>query len=320
MKYLITGGAGFIGSHLSEKLLKEGHSVTALDNLVTGSRENIKGFIKHPEFRFVESYVEDSKMLEQVISESETIFHLAAAVGVDIVVNNPIHTIETNIRGTENVFQFAAKHNKKVIIASTSEVYGKSTKDTFSETDDLLLGSPVNYRWSYAASKALDEYLGMAYYKEKNLNVTIVRFFNTVGPRQTGQYGMVIPRFVSQAVNGKDITVFGTGGQSRCFCHVFDTVRALMLMDRCENVRGETFNIGSQHEISINQLAEMITKACGSSSNIVHIPYSEAYSPGFEDMLRRKPNIDKINEATGWTPEKSLDNIIEDVKNYTIAN
>lgn len=316
MKYLITGGAGFIGSHLCETLLTAGHSVTALDNLSTGSTENFRSYISHPNFRFVIGSVEDSHDLGTLMAWADTCFHLAAAVGVNLVVNDPVHTIETNVHGSENIFKYASLTDTKVIYFSTSEVYGKAIRDNFSETDDLLIGPPTHYRWSYAASKALDEYLALAYHKEKKLKPIIVRLFNTVGPRQTGRYGMVLPRFVKQAINNESLKVYGDGEQIRCFCHVADTIRALTALDNFPDAIGNIFNIGTTHAISINDLAKLVIKTTGSSSDIIHIPYSEAYGPGFEDMQRRVPNTNKVNKAVSWTPKKDLITIIKEVKKY----
>jgi len=314
MKYLVTGGAGFIGSHLTEALLAADHEVTVLDNLSTGSTANMATVIDHPRFRFVLGAVEDSHDLGTLMVWADTVFHLAAAVGVDLVVKNPVHTIETNVHGTEQVLRYAALTSTKVVIASTSEVYGKATSPVFRETDDLLIGPPTHYRWSYAASKALDEYLAFAYHKEKDVRTVIVRFFNTVGPRQTGRYGMVLPRFVTQALAGEPLRVFGDGEQSRCFCHVHDTVRALLALDAAPAAEAQIFNIGTTVPISINELAARVIELTGSSSDIVHIPYSEAYGPGFEDMHRRVPDTTKLQALTGWRPEKTLAEIISEVK------
>jgi UDP-glucose 4-epimerase len=316
MRYLVTGGAGFIGSHLTEALLAAGHDVAVIDDLSTGSTGNLRDVLDHARFRFVLGAVEDSQDMGKLMAWADTVFHLAAAVGVDLVVQKPVHTIETNVHGTENVFRYAALTSTKVILASTSEVYGKAAATVYKETDDLLIGPPTHYRWSYAASKALDEYLALAYAKEKGLRTVIVRLFNTVGPRQTGRYGMVLPRFVQQALRGEPLRVFGDGNQTRCFCHVHDTVRALMALDSSAGADGHIFNIGSTDPISINDLAARVIALTHSRSTIVHIPYSEAYAPGFEDMRRRVPDTTKVRELTGWRPQKSLDQIIGEVKEH----
>jgi len=316
MKYLITGGAGFIGSHLCEALLNGGHSVVALDNLSTGTTENFHSYVTHPKFRFVLGSVKDSQDLGTLMADADVCYHLAAAVGVNLVVNNPVHTIETNVHGSENVFRYASLTKTKIIYFSTSEVYGKATSKNFSETDDLLIGPPTHYRWSYAASKALDEYLALAYYKEKKLQPIIVRLFNTVGPRQKGRYGMVLPRFIAQALNNEPIQVFGDGKQTRCFCHVHDTIRALLAIERNPLAVGEIFNIGTTRSISIYDLAQLVIKITASSSKIVFIPYSEAYAPGFEDMRRRIPNTQKVESFTDWQPQKELETTIMEVKQY----
>ena len=316
MKYLVTGGAGFIGSHLTEALLGGGHEVTVLDDLSTGTTDNFESFVNHRAFRFVLGSVENSHDLGTLMAWADTVFHLAAAVGVDLVVSDPVRTIETNVHGTENILRYAALTGSKVLLASTSEVYGKATSPVFRETDDLLIGPPTHYRWSYAASKALDEYLALAYHKEKKLCPVIVRLFNTVGPRQTGRYGMVLPRFVTQAMQGEPLRVFGSGAQTRCFCHVQDTVRALIGLESAAQAVGEIFNVGTTTPISINELAARVIAVTGSASDIVHIPYGEAYGPGFEDMLRRVPDTGKIRDLTGWEPQKSLDEMIREVRDH----
>ncbi len=314
MKVLITGGAGFIGSHLSEALLDRGAEVAVLDDLSTGRIENLRHVLDAPGFRFIHGSVENDADVGAACTWADLIFHLAAAVGVDLVVRHPVRTIETNVHGTENVLRYAALHDARVLLASTSEVYGRSTAAAFRETDDLLIGQPTLYRWCYAASKALDEFLALAYHKEKRLRTIVVRLFNTVGPRQTGQYGMVLPRFVGQALRGEPLRVFGDGEQSRCFCHVQDTVRALLLLTERPGAEGEIFNIGSREAISINDLARRVIELVDSDSEIVHIPYEEAYEPGFEDMRRRMPDTSKLRALTGWRPEKSLDQIILEVR------
>jgi UDP-glucose 4-epimerase len=313
MRVLITGGAGFIGSHVADVLLQAGHEVAILDDLSTGSLDNLQQALGRSGCRFVQGRVESSADLAPLMVWCDQVIHLAAAVGVDLVVKSPVHTIETNIHGTEQVFQLAAHCGRRVIAASTSEVYGKANAPTFVETDDLVIGPPTHYRWSYAASKALDEYLAFAYAKEKGLHTVIARFFNTVGPRQTGRYGMVLPRFVQQALAGQPVRVFGDGEQTRCFCHVFDTVHALLLLLDCPAADNEIFNIGSPSQISINDLARRVIELAGSGSAIEHVSYEEAYAPGFEDMRRRVPDIGKIRTLTGWQPARDLDTIIRDV-------
>lgn len=320
VKYLITGGAGFIGGHLCELLIGEGHNVTVIDDLSTGSLKNLAKVTNHPNFRFVLGSVETSLELGALITWADVVYHLAAAVGVDLVVKEPVQTIETNVHGTENVLKYAALSRTKMIMASTSEVYGRAQNPTFSEEDDLVIGPPTHSRWSYAASKALDEYLTLAYHKQKHMNAVIVRFFNTVGPRQTGQYGMVLPRFVKAALAGDPIRVFGTGEQTRCFCHVRDVINGLRAVETCEKADGEIFNIGRPSPISINDLAKQVIKITESKSEILHIPYSEAYEPGFEDMERRVPSIAKIQSCTNWQPKLDLDTIISEVRDYFETN
>jgi len=320
MRFLITGGAGFIGGHLTEALLAAGHDVTVIDNYSTGSPENLAGVAGHRGLKVIEADILDAtEILDREIAASETVFHLAAAVGVELVVKDPVRTITTNVHGTENVLKCAAKYDRRVIVASTSEVYGKSSHPEFSETDDLLIGSPFHSRWSYACSKLLDEFYLMAFHHACGLRGTVVRFFNTVGPRQTGMYGMVIPRFVGHALKGEPLQVYGDGGQSRCFCHVLDVVRALLLIiDRPETF-GNIYNIGSRHSITIGELAERVIERTGSGSSIELIPYEEAYAKGFEDMRRRMPNTTAIRELTGWKPELTLDRIIDDVRDHQLA-
>ena len=314
MKYLITGGAGFIGSHLSESLLDDGHEVVIADNFSTSTPDNLhriagrSGLVVHEL-----DVVENPETLEMLVKESDCVIHLAAAVGVELVVKDPVRTITTNVHGTENVLLPAAKYGKRVIVASTSEVYGKSSNEKFTETDDLVIGSPMNSRWSYACSKLLDEFFLMAFQRTEAFPGTVVRFFNTVGPRQTGRYGMVVPRFVSAALANEPIYVYGDGEQSRCFCHVADVVRALKMLLATPGSVGEVFNIGSQELVSIKQLAERVIAVTGSSSEIKYLSYDEAYAKGFEDMRRRFPNTEKINTLTGWKPEFCLDDIIRDV-------
>ncbi len=318
MKYLITGGAGFIGSHLTDVLLAGGHDVTVIDNLSTGRVENLSSALKHRSFRFVEGDINEPGELSDLAAWADTVFHLAAAVGVDLVVRDPVWTIETNVHGSENVFRAAGRTRTKVVLASTSEVYGRAVRRVFKETDDLLIGPPTHYRWSYAASKALDEFLALAYYKEHRLQPIIVRLFNTVGPRQTGRYGMVLPRFIQRAMRGEPLEVFGDGTQTRCFCHVRDTVRALTALEQTPAAVGQIFNIGTQHSISINELAERVIAVLGSRSSIVHIPYEQAYEPGFEDMQRRMPDISKVRQTTGWQPLEPLESIIREARDFFV--
>ena len=314
MKIFITGGAGFIGSHLTEALLNAGHEVVIADNFSTSTPANLDRVKGNPGLQVFElDIVEAPERVAELVKESDAVIHLAAAVGVEMVVKNPVHTITTNVHGTENVLAPAAKYGKRTIIASTSEVYGKSTNEKFSETDDLLIGSPFNSRWCYASSKLLDEFSLMAFHREAGLPGTVVRFFNTVGPRQTGRYGMVIPRFVAQALKNEPLTVDGDGEQSRCFCHVADVVRALMLLlDNKESI-GNIYNIGSQELVSIRELAQEIIKRTGSKSEIKAIPYEVAYAKGFEDMRRRYPDTSRIKALVNWQPEHTLADIIDDV-------
>jgi len=316
MRVLITGGAGFIGSHLSERLLSLGHQVVAIDDLSTGSLDNIASFRDESAYEFHQDTIFHREKLKTLIEDADVIFHLAAAVGVKKIVEFPVQTIETNVAGTEIVLSLAAARGKRVILSSTSEVYGKSTKLPFCETDDLVMGPTTNSRWGYACSKAIDEFLALAYLREMGLPVTVVRLFNTVGPRQTGQYGMVVPGFVKQALGGSAVTVYGSGEQSRCFVHVFDVVDGLVAILNDATTNGEIFNLGRVEEVSINQLAERVIEATGSDSKIVHIPYSEAYAPGFEDMLRRVPDITKARNWLGFSPKRTLDDIITDVVNH----
>jgi UDP-glucose 4-epimerase len=316
MRYLITGGAGFVGSHLSDELLARGHRVHVLDDLSTGGITNIRHLKAHPSFEYTIDSCHNGPMVAELVDSVDSVYHLAAAVGVELIVESPVRTIETNVHATEVVLSHAEKKRKPVFLASTSEVYGKSADVPFKETGDLLLGPTVKGRWSYACSKAIDEFLALAYWKERKLPTVIGRLFNTVGPRQTGRYGMVVPNFVRQAAAGDPITVFGDGAQSRCFCHVHDVVRALAdLMER-DDLYGEVFNIGSRSEVTIQGLAERVRTQLGSSSEIVAVPYDEAYEEGFEDMLRRVPDTSKIRTTLGWEPIKGLDDIIADVADH----
>ena len=313
MRALITGGAGFIGSHLAEALLAAGHQVSVIDNLSTGSIQNIEPLKTHPAFKYVVGDITNEPLLAELIDECDVVFHLAAAVGVKLIVEAPVHTIETNVHGTEVVLKHANKKKKLVILASTSEVYGKSTDVPFREDADLVLGPTPKHRWAYACSKAIDEFLALAYWKERKLPVIIVRFFNTVGPRQTGRYGMVIPNLVRQGLAGEPITVHGDGSQTRSFCHVRDVVGALLrLMDEPRAV-GEVFNVGNAEEISIMALAERVRAATGSRAPIVTIPYDQAYESGFEDMPRRVPDLTKIPAMIRYEPRADLDAILADV-------
>lgn len=310
---LITGGAGFVGSHLAEELLQRGDEVFVIDDLSTGRIDNIEPLKRHPKFHYVIDSVHNEPVLAEWIDRCDVVYHLAAAVGVKLIVESPVNTIETNVHGTEVVLKLANKKKKKVLITSTSEVYGKSTSVPFREDQDLVLGPTTKGRWSYACSKAIDEFLAIAYWHEKRLPVIIVRLFNTVGPRQTGRYGMVIPNFVQQALNKEPITVYGDGEQSRAFGYVGDIVSALADLARHPQAVGEVFNIGNTQEITMNALAERIKQMTGSTSEIVHIPYDRAYEQGFEDMPRRVPDISKIQRLTGYQPTVELNEILERV-------
>ena len=313
MRCLITGGAGFIGSHLSERLLRFGHEVIAIDDLSTSTVENILSFRSHPSYEFHGDSIFNRQLMAELVDLADIVFHLAAAVGVKRIVDYPVQTIETNVGGTEIVLELAAKRQRRLIIASTSEVYGKSNKLPFSEVDDLVLGSTYNQRWAYACSKAIDEFLALAYFRERKLPVSIVRLFNTVGPRQTGQYGMVVPTFVRQALLGQPITVFGDGTQSRCFGHVSDVLDGLLAVAADDSTAGEIFNLGNTEEITIRELADRVIAITGSSSPIRYVPYTEAYAPGFEDMNRRIPDISKAERWLGYRPKYGLDDILQDV-------
>jgi UDP-glucose 4-epimerase len=308
---LVTGGAGFIGSHLVERLLGDGKPVVVVDDLSTGSLANLQAVEKNPKLRVIESKISTCAGLPQLVADAESIYHLAAAVGVDLVVKSPIHVLETNLHETEVLLEAAAPHHVPILVASTSEVYGKSEKPAFSEEDDLLIGPPHQSRWSYACSKLMDEFLALAYAKERELPVVIVRLFNTVGPRQTGQYGMVLPRFIAAARCGEPLRVFGDGKQSRCFGYVLDTVEALVRLQNTPAARGEVFNIGGREEITILELAQRVVETLGSKSKIEFVPYSEAYAPGFDDMRRRKPVVEKLQRVTGFAPQTSLKEIIQ---------
>ena len=308
---LITGGAGFIGSHLAERLLSEGKAVVVVDDLSTGSRSNLEAALRHPRFRFIESKISTCAELADLVARAESIYHLAAAVGVELVVNSPIRVLETNLHETEVLLKAAAPHRVPLLLTSTSEVYGKSQKPVFGEEDDLLIGPPHQSRWSYACSKLMDEFLALAYAAQQGEPVVIARLFNTVGPRQTGQYGMVLPRFIAAAKAGRPLKVYGDGQQSRCFCYVSDTVEALVRLQNCPAARGQVFNVGGAEEITIRGLAELVRELLGSKSAIELVPYNQAYAPGFDDMRRRKPVLDKLESVTGFRPATPLRRIIE---------
>ncbi len=316
MRAFITGGAGFIGSHLAEALLAAGHQVSVLDNLSTGSIANIEPLKRRPGFHYAIDSVTNEPLLAELVDGCDVVFHLAAAVGVKLIVEAPVHTIETNVHGTEVVLRHANKKKKLVVIASTSEVYGKSTAVPFHEDADLVLGPTTKHRWAYACSKAIDEFLALAYWKEKKLPVVITRFFNTVGPRQTGRYGMVIPNFVRQGLSGQPITVHGDGRQTRSFCHVSDVVDALQRLVAEPRAIGQVFNVGNDQEISIMALAERVRALTGGRSDIVTIPYDQAYESGFEDMPRRVPDLTKIRALVGFTAQSDLDGILAGVIDY----
>jgi UDP-glucose 4-epimerase len=320
MRFLLTGGAGFIGSHLSELLLSHGHEVQVLDDLSTGSAENVSHLQSNPRFAQTTASVEDGELVAHLVERVDLVVHLAAAVGVKLVVDEPVRAIETNVHCTEIVLAHADRARKPVLLASTSEVYGKSEALPFREDGDLQIGATHRARWAYACSKAIDEFLAMAYWRERALPVTVVRLFNTVGPRQTGSYGMVIPRLVEQALAGRPLTVYGDGTQTRCFCHVADVTRALLGLIEDERARGEVFNVGATAEISILELAERVLALSGSDSEIVLVPYEDAYQEGFEDMYRRVPDIEKIGALLGWAPTRSLDQIIGDVIDFQRAH
>jgi len=314
--WLITGGAGFIGSHLAERLLEKGDAVLAIDDLSTGSLDNVAGLLANPNFQLARASITDEVVLDRMTSQADIIVHLAAAVGVRMIVERPVHTIETNVMGTEAVLKAALRYRRRTLIASTSEVYGKGSKIPFAEDDDVLLGSTARSRWSYAASKMVDEFLGLAYHSEFGLDVIPFRLFNTVGPRQSGRYGMVIPRFVRQALSNEPMTVHGDGKQSRCFCDVSDVTMALIGLALHPASPGRVYNIGGVEEIGILDLAERIRTATGSKSEIALVPYSEAYPPGFEDMQRRLPDVTRIGKLIGWRPTGGLDDILRRVIDF----
>jgi len=310
MRYLVTGGSGFIGSHLCETLVKRGDSVSVIDNLSTGSNQLSHGI------DFIEGSIFDQDLMAKLISNSDYVLHLAAAVGVFNIVNKPLESLMTNIKGTEIILELCAKYNKPILITSTSEVYGKNNNVPLSEDSDRVLGSPLLSRWSYSEAKAVDESMAYFYYQEKGLEVRIVRLFNTVGPRQVGHYGMVVPRFINAALKNEPLSVYGSGDQIRCFCHVEDAVRALLLVIDSDKAIGQVFNIGNNQQISIMELAKKVIEVTGSSSEIEQIPYEKAYPAGFEDMQRRVPDISKIKQVLGWEPVIYLDQIIKDIATF----
>lgn len=314
LNVLITGGAGFIGSHLADALLAQGYRVQVIDNLSTGRLDNIRCLLDNPNFHLARASVTNKIVLDRLASRTDIIIHLAAAVGVKLIVERPVHTIETNVMGTEAVLQVGRRYGCRVLIASTSEVYGKGNGIPFGEEDDVLLGATSKSRWAYAASKMVDEFLGLAYQREYGLPVIVFRLFNTVGPRQTGRYGMVVPRFVSQALRNEPITVYGDGTQRRCFCDVSDVVRAIIKLAQHPDAPGQVYNIGGTEEVRIRELAERVQAVTGSSSVITHIPYNEAYPDGFEDMLRRVPDTSRIKTLLDWQPQLSLDQILVRVR------
>lgn len=311
MNILVTGGAGFIGSHLVARLLSEGHEVKIIDDLSTGSLSNLSGFID--KVTLIEGSILSTNELAEAVAGVDYIFHLAAAVGVFNIVNNPLKSLLTNIRGTENVLELASKDKIPVFLTSSSEVYGKNISDSLKETDNRILGTPIALRWSYSEAKAIDESLAYAYYIEKGLPTRIVRFFNTVGPRQLGAYGMVVPRFIKSALANQPLTIFGNGNQTRCFAHIYDVIDAVISVAFAENTIGKVINIGNDFEISINQLAEKIINETNSKSEVIYIPYEEAYGDGFEDMERRVPNLDLIKQLVGWVPHRDLSTMISDI-------
>jgi UDP-glucose 4-epimerase len=316
MRYLVTGGAGFIGSHLCDALIKRGDSVVVLDNFSTGNKKNIEHLLDNPAFEIIEGSILDTEVVDKAVASVDHVLHLAAAVGVFTIVDKPLESLTTNLRGTENILEAAHKHQKEVLIASSSEIYGKNTDGALNEESDRIVGSPLKSRWSYSEAKAIDESMAFFYYQEKKLGVRIVRFFNTVGPRQVGHYGMVVPRFVSSALKNEPLTVYGTGSQSRCFCHVYDAVTGLLAVVDSNATLGEVFNIGNDEEITIQDLAHEVIELTGSKSTIEKVLYEKAYAPGFEDMQRRIPDISKIKRVVGWTPKLSLDSIISDIANH----
>jgi len=311
MTVLVTGGAGFIGSHLSERLLRDGQEVTVVDNLSTGSLKNIEGFRTKPNFNFVEGGICDAELMERLVEGSDAVFHLAAAVGVKLIADDPVHTIETNINGTEVVLEAADKFGKKILLASSSEVYGKNESVPFREDDDIVLGSTSLSRWSYACSKAIDEFLGLSFYQQYGLDVVIGRFFNTIGPRQTGRYGMVVPRFIQWALGNEPVLIYGSGKQRRCFCYVGDVVDAVTGLMNSDEAAGKVYNIGSGEEIAIESLADKIIEMTGSKSKKEYVSYEKAYGRPIEDMMRRVPNLERIQKTIEWEPKRSLDEALQ---------
>ena len=316
MRYLITGGAGFIGSHLSDALVARGDEVVVLDNLTTGSRSNIEQLLTNPNFQLIEGSILDVDLVNDATKSVDHVLHFAAAVGVFNIVNNPLESLTTNIRGTEYILEAAHSHNKEVLIASSSEIYGKNASGPLNEESDRIVGSPLKGRWSYSEAKAIDESMAQFYHLEKGLRTRIIRLFNTVGPRQVGHYGMVVPRFVAAALKNEPLSVYGTGDQSRCFCHVKDVIRGILAVIESEATIGDVFNIGNSDEISIEGLARQIIRLTGSQSSITKTSYDAAYNPGFEDMQRRIPDISKIKRTVGWIPRLSLETIISDVADH----
>lgn len=316
MRYLITGGAGFIGSHLSDSLIARGDSVVVLDNLSTGNRSNIEQLLSHPNFKLVEGSILDIDLVDNEVRSVDHVLHLAAAVGVFNIIDKPLESMVTNLRGTENILEAASKHNKEVLITSSSEIYGKNSSGPLNEESDRIVGSPLKSRWSYSEAKAIDESMAIFFHLEKSLIVRIVRLFNTVGPRQLGHYGMVVPRFVAAALKNEPLTVYGTGDQSRCFCHVSDAIKGILALIDSKETIGDAYNVGNNVEISIRDLAGQVIKVTGSNSQITTIGYESAYKAGFEDMQRRIPDISKIKKVVGWKPELSLDEIIADIANH----
>jgi UDP-glucose 4-epimerase len=315
-RVLVTGGAGFIGSHLVESLLRQGASVCVIDNLSTGKWGNIDPLNRNPNFRAVIASCEDHELMEHEVSRHDLVYHLASAVGVKLIIDRPVETVETIFRGTDVVLRAASKFRRPVLLTSTSEVYGKSEDIPFREDADVVMGPTCKRRWAYACAKALDEFLTLAHFYQTNLPVYIVRLFNTVGPRQMGQYGMVLPTFLRQALDDKPITVYGDGAQRRCFCSVFDVVDALVRLPRTPAAAGKVVNIGSQEEVTIRELAERVRSLCRSKSEIVHVSYESAYGPGFDDMYRRVPDLRRVRELTGWSPRHNLDSIINQVAEH----
>lgn len=313
MRYLITGGAGFIGSHLCEELLRNGDEVLVLDNLSTGRYENVAHLDDGARFRFILGSVNEPELVTECVRQVDGVMHLASAVGVRLIIEQPVKTIETIVHGTDTILRICARYRRPMLLTSTSEVYGKSEKVPFAEEDDRVMGPTTQRRWSYACAKALDEFLTLAQWHENRLPVVIVRLFNTVGPRQTGRYGMVVPRFVQQALQGKPITVYGDGQQTRCFSHVKDIVETLPKLMVLPAAKGEIFNIGNPEEITITELADRVNQKCGNTAGIVNVPYEEAYVQGFDDMRRRLPDLTKIRKAVGYAPKRTLDDILNDV-------